>query len=172
MRNKRFQFSLGTALLVITVAAGLLAAGVLLPPRLRQLLFSVLVFVASWGIVFLVLWMGEHIRARYGEPRSLPIGSMMLTSVSALVIILVLLPLPGGRGDVQLWVHDARAMFAFDLRGATMLSLFFSPLLCGLIGKLRLDLGSPARFGWLIAAIVSYIAAWYLVVTQAFLPLV
>jgi len=172
MWKKRFQFRLRTALLLMTVAAVLLGAGSLLPRGLRQLTIAVLVILAGSTFLFLVLWWVDQIVARNDSPRSLPIGSMMLTSVSTIIIVLVLLPLPGGRGPVQLWAGDATAMFVFTLRAATNLVMFISPLVCGLIGKIRLDLGGPARFGWLITAIASYVVAWSVVWSQAFFPTV
>jgi hypothetical protein len=163
--TRHFQFSLSTALLAMTAAVVLLTASVLLPPE-------VIAFVAGSAIVFVILWLGELIRAQFAARRSLPIGSMMLTSLSVLIIILVLLPLPGGRGPVQYAAGHAGAMFVFNLRVATILVLTFSPLLCGLIGLVRMGLGMPARFGWLIAAIASYIVAWYIVGKQGFFPTV
>jgi hypothetical protein len=95
---------------------------------------------------------------------------MMLTSISTLIIFLVILPLPGGRGPLQLWAADAFAMFVFDLRVATILILPISPIICGLVGKIRLELGEPFQLRWVIAAVTSYFLAWFVVCSQAFFP--
>jgi hypothetical protein len=167
-----FQFSLSAALKVLTLVGILLGVGVLLPPGLRRFGAAALAITIGSAIVFLVLWLAEQSCARFGGHLSLPIGSMMLVSLSVFIIILILLPLPGGRGPVQLAATNEISVFVFDIRGVAMLELLFSPMFCGLIGKVRLEMGMPARFGWLIAAIVSYVLAWYLVGTYEFSPTV
>jgi hypothetical protein len=155
-----------------TIVAVLLGVAVLMPPRLRQFSAASLVLLGGSAAIFLVLCVGEQVRARFGVPRPLPTGSMTLTSISLSIIVLISLSLPGGSGDVQLWIDDPVAMFVFSLRCATMLALPCSLLLCSSIGKVRLDQGKPTRFGWLIIGIATYVIAWYLFLTREFFPLV
>jgi hypothetical protein len=163
MSQARFQFRLRSILLVMTIAAIALAFA----PKLT---IGILIIAAGSAIVFITLWLGEQVRARFGQPCALPIGSMTLLSISIFMILFVVLPLPGGRGPVQYAAGDAAAMFVFELRIVAVLVMHLSPVLSGTIGLVRLGSGMPARFGWLIAAIVGYLIAWHLIVERDFIP--
>jgi hypothetical protein len=171
MKNRRLQFGLRTALLLLTIVAVLLAVGSQLPSDIFQIICAVFVIVAGTTTLFFVLYAADRTYVRCNAPRSLAIGSMLLTAVSIWVIAIIFLPLPGSRGSPQFWDARATAVFALTLRIATFFGMLIIPVVCGLIGKIRLEFGNRFRLGWLVAAITAYFAAVAVMIDQVFVPL-
>jgi hypothetical protein len=165
MQSKQFQFSLRTVLFLITTVAVLLAIWSLLPRDFRLRTTALLAVLVGSGIVFVTIWLCDRVLAKHAEHRSLPIASMMLISTSTWISLLALLPL-------QNWIGDSNGMLVFCIKEWTMLILLTIPILCGLIGKMRLETGRQTRFYWLFAAIASYIIAWQVVGINGFFPTV
>jgi hypothetical protein len=142
-----------------------------MPIAVRQNLIALLVILGGSAIVFSSVWLVERRLCR-GSIRSFPIGSMILTSISILIAVLSQLPLPGAFGPVQYWAGDSTGMLVFRIRGCAMFLLLLSPLVCGWIGKSRLESWRQHEFGWLFAAVSSYLVAWQCVMIRGFFPTV
>jgi hypothetical protein len=147
-----------------------LAAVSLLPIELRRLVVAGLIIFAASTPPFLVLWGVDRILIGAGTSRSLPVGGMVLSAVSATIMALASLPLPGSRGPIQYAAGNAAAMFFFDVRVVTILVLLICPIACGVIGIARLGSGTPFRFGWLLIAIATYALTVFTVFSTGFFP--
>lgn len=149
--KKRFQFSLRTLLLTLACVSAYLVVVAALP-RIALPALPIAAFVAI--SVFMLR----------DPPQTVAIGSCVLISVSTwtigFVVISALKILPGSFGPVQYAEGNMLAMFVFNLRIATILVMFVSPIICSLIGAIRLSMGMRVRQDWLAFGIGSYLIAW------------
>jgi hypothetical protein len=160
--KKRLQFSLKSVLLVVTLVCVCLAAGAISP---RAVLSVLSVAAITAPVVFLLIAVDRMLR-RDQQPKPAPIGSFILIAVAAWAIVFVLIAtsirIPGGFGPIQYAAGNAWATFVFMLRIGTILVMVGSPILCSIIGGIRLWMGANFRLGWLAIGIALSFVAWIL----------
>jgi hypothetical protein len=171
VNNRPPQFSLKSVWLVVTLVCLCLAAGAISP---RAVLSVLSVAAITAPVVFLLIAV-DHMLRRDQPPKPAPIGSFILIAAAAWAIVFVLIAtsirIPGGFGPIQYAAGNAWAMFVFMLRIGTILVMVGSPILCSIIGGIRLWMGTNFRLGWLVVGIVLSLVAWLLLfLNPQFIP--
>ncbi len=160
MNKKRFYFSLRTVFLALVCVSAYLLAFAALPKLAMPGLF-----IAAFVTIMVYIFTRENRRLEPSDsPQPDAIGSYVLTSVSAWTIGFVLISalriIPGSFGPIQYAGGDMVAMFVFNLRIVTILVMTVSPIVCSLIGSIRLFRGIYAQADWLALGLGSYVIAW------------
>jgi hypothetical protein len=174
--RSRYQFSLQAVLIVVAIFACILVIGRTLPLGAQQfaICFSAVALLSS--LVFAVLMMLDRLLAGKESLFPLGVGSVALVSICIAVILIVLLSswlqLPLRSGTVQLAVGNADRMFVFRIREVVALSLLGAPVFCGILSMLSIGKEKICFRGWLLIGILSYLIAWYVIVSTGFIPMV
>jgi len=175
-KDTRYQFSLRTILIAVTVLSCMLAIWTLLPLAARQFAISFMGITLCSCFVFALLLKLDWMMADKKLPLLSAFGSIALISTCSTVISIVLLAswlqLPARSGTVQLYVNDPEGMFVFRFREAVALSLLGAPILCGLLGMLPICREKNFFRGWIFIGIVSYLISWFVIVSYGFIPMV
>jgi len=102
-------------------------------------------------------------------------GSIVLVSFATIALIAVvrLLDLPGGRGPIQYAVGHSLAKIVFLLRSLTMLAMMGIPCLAVMLAIFgSASLRTPQRIWWRILALGIYVLAWMVLINAEFFPTV
>jgi len=171
----RYQFSLRTALVAVTIFGCILAIGRALPVGARQLAicFSIVAILSS--LVFFLLMKMDQVFTFKESPDSSPIGGAALVSICSTAILIILLAfwmqLPFRTGTAQLAVGNPYYMFVLDLRTAVTLSILGAPFFCAALQKIIIGEKSSSSRVWMLIGFVSFIVALILVVKSGFIPM-